>query len=114
MTMHTNNVEATIDSILGLEDFDMSKSVFKPVVTGSSVVTFKYCNAVDELGYVYYSEYDDKLARAKRKMYDQGYLGAEFTPVEDDVRLYSASSLKMWYEMGVTQAEFDRTGEIPF
>lgn len=74
----------------------------------------KSFNAVDELGFAYYSEYDDKLSRAKRKYVYQGTLGAEFTPCEDDVRLYGASSLKMWYEMGVTQAEFDRTGEIPF
>lgn len=114
MTMHTNNVEATIDSILGLEDFDMSKSVFKPVVTGSSVVTFKYYNAVDELGYVYYSEYDDKLARAKRKMFDQGYLGAEFTPLEDYVKLYGATTVRMWYELGVTRAQYDADDEIPF
>ena len=114
MTMHTNNVEATIDSILGLEDFDMSKSVFKPVVTGSSVVTVKYYNSVDELGDVYYSEYDDKLARAKRKMYDQGYLGAEFTPLEDYVKLYGATIVRMWYELGVTRAQYDADDEIPF
>ena len=74
----------------------------------------KSFNAVDELGFAYYSEYDDKLSRAKRKMFDQGYLGAEFTPVEDYVKLFGATTVRMWYELGVTRAQYDADGEIPF
>ena len=47
-------------------------------------------------------------------MYDQGYLGAEFTPVEDYVKLYGATTVRMWYELGVTRAQYDADGEIPF
>lgn len=73
-----------------------------------------FYNCVDEFGVPYFSSYEAKMSHDRKKMYDQGYMGAEFTPDDDFVRIYGATTVRMWYNMGVTAAEFDASGEIPF
>lgn len=73
-----------------------------------------FYNCVDEFGVPYFSSYEAKMSHDRKKMYNQGYLGAEFTPLEDYVKLYGATTVRMWYELGVTRAQYDADDEIPF